>query len=517
MTRRGAGICLPLTALPGPNGVGELGIHARRFVDSLAAMGVNTWQILPLGPTAYGNSPYQPLSAFAGNPLLIDLDLLTQAGWVSANELKPFSRLPSAHVDYGSLIPLKLATLRKAADRFLTSPTSTQDSSISTFLARHDEAWLDEYALYQVLKDLHGQLPWHQWDLAYRTRDRKALAALGVSHRSELAVVKVLQYWFFTQWHDLQRHAASRGVALFGDVPIYIALDSAEAWSRPDLLQLDENRNPTHVAGVPPDYFSADGQRWGNPLYNWDAHAAEGYAWWHARLRHAIELHDLVRLDHFRAFESYWAVPASSETARNGRWRLGPGESLFTDLESSYGELPIIAEDLGMITEKVDELRQRCGFPGMKVLQFMVEDESFDPGAIAPDTVCYTGTHDNDTIMGWYHGSGTQPLTQEQLDYRQHRARVASGSPAERVAEGMIKLALSTQAELAVIPLQDLLGLDATARINTPGTTEGNWQWRLRDGQLGESAKEAMAAWVRDADRHPDPGSHLISENTEPA
>lgn len=501
MTRRGAGICLPLTALPGPNGIGELGVHARQFVDSLAAMSVHTWQILPLGPTAYGNSPYQPLSAFAGNPLLIDLDQLVQSGWVEVDELEPFSRLPTGHVDYGSLIPLKMAVLRRAAHRFRSSRSQAQARDFDSFVARHDPLWLNEYARYQVLKDQHDQLAWHEWDPAYRAREKPALAALDNSHHHELQVVRILQYWFFSQWQDLRRHASSRGVALFGDVPIYIALDSAEAWSRPDLLQLDEDRNPTHVAGVPPDYFSADGQRWGNPLYNWEVHAAEDYQWWHARLRHAVELHDLVRLDHFRAFESYWAVPASSETARDGRWRRGPGYQLFSSLEATWGKLPIIAEDLGMITEKVDQLRQQCGFPGMKVLQFMIEDETFDPDAISPDTVCYTGTHDNDTIMGWYHGSSTQPLTPAQLDFRQHRARVASRSPAERVAEGLIRLALSTRSELAIIPLQDLLGLGSPARMNTPGTTDGNWEWRLREGELGESARAAMAAWVHEADR----------------
>lgn len=502
MTRRGAGICLPLTSLPGPHGIGELGRHARQFVDSLAAMGMHTWQILPLGPTAYGNSPYQPLSAFAGNPLLIDLEKLAQDGWLQLDELQPFTALPGAEVDYGSLIPLKFSALHKAVERFCHGGERGTGDDFDAFLQQHESQWLEDFALYQVLKDKHNQLPWLAWEPAYRLRDPQALAALRNRYRDQLHAVKIIQYWFFTQWQELKGYAASRGLALFGDVPIYIAPDSAEAWSRPDLLLLDENRHPTHVAGVPPDYFSADGQRWGNPLYDWDAHAREDYRWWHARLRHAVALHDLVRLDHFRAFESYWSIPASSRTARNGRWHAGPGDKLFASLTAAEGKLPIIAEDLGIITEEVELLRQRCGFPGMKVLQFMVEDEAFDPDSIAEDTVCYTGTHDNDTIMGWYQGSGAEPLSGAQLEFRQHRARVTSRSPAERVADGMIRLALSTRSELAIIPLQDLLGLGSAARINTPGTTFGNWQWRLRDGQLSESRMSDMASWVDESARN---------------
>jgi 4-alpha-glucanotransferase len=496
---RQAGVCMHLTSLPGDFGIGEIGENALRFIDMLVTMGISVWQFLPTGPIAYADSPYQSASIYAGNPLLIDLAALRDAGLVTESELAVFAKLPQDTVDFGELIPRKTQLLARAGERFALSATPAQRLAREEFVAAHDHAWLHDYALYEVLKSMHQQRAWREWDRHYAARDPDALGTLEEAAGTQLDSIKSIQFIFFEQWRKLREYAASKGVRLMGDLPIYVALDSADAWSRPDLLCLRPDWTPTDFAGVPPDYFSADGQRWGNPLYRWDRHAADGYQWWISRVRHAVSMVDLIRLDHFRGFEAYWAVPAKADTARDGEWRPGPGADLFDALRAALGSLPIVAEDLGVITPEVNALRERFGFPGMKVLQFMVGTEPFDAECIPRDCVCYTGTHDNDTTVGWYH----QGLRKIHPAAKAQRVKAAvlrqTHGHAETIHEDLIRLAFSTKAALAIAPMQDYLGLGSTARMNTPGTTNHNWRWRLQNEQITPHFCE----WVR----------HMVTES----
>jgi 4-alpha-glucanotransferase len=452
----------------------------------MAANGLSVWQFLPTGPTGYGNSPYQPLSVFAGNPLLIDLDGLAELGLLCAHELQEYPELPDDQVDFARVILAKLDYLDRAAERFPDLADTTLADEYAAFLDSHDAVWLHDYALYQALKRGHGQSMWADWVDEYRARDARALEDLAESARPEIDRIKLGQFFFFRQWQGLRAYAADKGVLLFGDLPIYMAFDCAEAWSRPELLHLDAEGRPTAVAGVPPDYFSADGQRWGNPLYRWEAHEAEGFAWWIRRLRHSLELADLVRLDHFRGFEAYWSIPADAPTAREGQWLPGPGERFFAAIRAALGDLPIVAEDLGVITEAVTALRRRFGLPGMEVLQFLADQPGFEPGAIAEDCACYTGTHDNDTTLGWFGGSGGR-LAGDELARFQAAVLANTGGAPQNVHKDMIRMAFESRAILAIAPMQDFLGLGSEARLNTPGESVGNWRWRLTQAQLDES------------------------------
>lgn len=487
--KRRAGVCLHLSSLLGEYGIGELGENARRFVDALASMGLGTWQFLPVGPVGYADSPYQSPSTYAGNPLLIDLGVLRDQGLVEDDELSPFRDLPREQVDFPALIPLKLKLLARVGERFETAASPAQRQARDEFVAVHGPDWLHDYARFEVLKSRYRRRPWIEWDTPHALRDPDALQKIETEARTELQGIRSVQFLFFQQWQKLREYANEQGVRLMGDLPIYVALDSADVWANPDLFQLDENRHPTGIAGVPPDYFSEDGQRWDNPLYRWERHAADGYRWWIARVRHAVALADLVRLDHFRGLESYWAIPADAQTARDGEWRPGPAGDLLDALCDALGELPIIAEDLGIITPEVGALRDRYGLAGMKVLQFMVTEEEFDPARIPENSVCYTGTHDNDTTAGWFrNGLGEAPHLQSNV------LRNVQGRP-EAIHRDLVRFAFSTRARLAMIPMQDLLGLGSQARMNTPGTVEGNWRWRLESGQLTPE----LCAWVRQA------------------
>jgi len=490
-----------VTSLPGDYGIGELGGSARGFIDTLASMGLSVWQFLPTGPVIYADSPYQCASAYAGNPLLIDLVALRDQGLVAESELAVFAGLSRDAVRFSELIPLKTQLLARVAERFEASAAASQRSARDEFLATHDRSWLHNYALFQVLRTMHQQRAWTEWDPAYALRDAKALRTIEEAARVQLDVVKTIQFLFFEQWSGLRAYAADKGVSLMGDLPIYIALDSADAWERPELLCLDENGAPTEVAGVPPDYFSAEGQRWGNPLYRWDVHAADGYAWWISRVRYAMTMVDLIRLDHFRGFEGYWAVPAEAETAQAGEWRPGPGKDLFDALQEALGSLPIIAEDLGVITPEVEMLRERYGFPGMKVLQFMVGEEGFDADLIPENCVCYTGTHDNDTTVGWFHGGPGDVRTAEEVRSMQAVVLRHAHGAAETIHEDLIRLAFSTRAALAIAPMQDYLGLGSAARMNTPGTTEDNWRWRLRAETMTPELCDRMHHMVTESGR----------------
>ena len=498
-----AGIGAHFVSLPGPFGIGDIGDAAHAFVDTLAEMQVGVWQFLPTGPTAYGDSPYQPLSAFAGNEMLIGIEPLQRMGLVDAPGVEALTDLPVDTVDYGRLIPLKHALLAKVAGRFADRADAGLRIAYEEFLHQHGAAWLDDYAAYRILKTMHGEKPWPEWEPSFVHREPAAMGGVLGQRREAVENIKVVQFLFDQQWRALKDYAGKRGVKLFGDMPIYIALDSADAWAHPEILLIDDAGRPSHVAGVPPDYFSADGQLWGNPLYDWPFHARHGYAWWIERVRHAAERMDLVRIDHFRGFEAYWSVPFGAKTAREGEWLTGPGDDLFKALGKALGHLPIVAEDLGVITPEVDALRHRHGIPGMYVLQFDVADDDFSLSDIGENSVCYTGTHDNDTTVGWFHGGNGDTRTAEEIQKTRQNALALTGGSPDTIHLDMIRLALGTNAKLAIVPLQDLLGLGSSARLNTPGTTSDNWRWRVQEDQLSEGAIATMAGLVNDTGRRP--------------
>ncbi len=469
---RRSGILLHPTSLPGPYGVGELGPEAFTWLDFLASAGQRLWQVMPLGPTGYGDSPYQSFSTFAGNHFLISLDAMVAEGWLEAAELAPVAELPDGRVEYGALIPRKLALLERAAERFSHAAGADERAALEAFRAEQ-AGWLEDYALFMALKEAHGGAAWSDWVPGLRDRQAGPLERA----RSEVADAAtkhaLWQFWFFRQWGAVRRRASELGIQVVGDLPIFVSMDSADAWANPELFHFGDDGRPTVVAGVPPDYFSATGQRWGNPLYRWDVLAETGYAWWVERVRAALGMVDIVRIDHFRGFAAYWEIPASEETAVNGRWVEGPGHALFGVLRAELGELPVIAEDLGVITPDVDELRLRHGLPGMKVLQFAFASDADDPYLphnYERECVVYTGTHDNDTTAGWY---ASAPEVERDLV----RRYLATGGG--EIAWEMIRLAQASVADTAIVPLQDVLGLGSEARMNTPGTAGGNWAWRF--------------------------------------
>jgi 4-alpha-glucanotransferase len=501
LTERRAGACLHLTSLPGDHGIGGLGASAYRFIDQLAAMGLSVWQFLPIGPTAYADSPYQPLSVFAHNTLLIDVEFLRRDGLLDPNHLEALRELPTDEVDYGRLIPLKRRLLARAVDRFTTGASVSMRADYAAFVDQHNAIWLHDYALFQILKTGHSEKPWPEWDLAFRHRESAALRALERRARAQIDGVKIAQFLFFKQWNDMRNYANERGIKLFGDVPIYISLDSADAWCCPELVMINRDGNPAEVAGVPPDYFSADGQLWGNPIYDWNYHRDTGYQWWIDRLRHATTLVDMLRLDHFRGFDSYWSIPSTAETAREGCWLPGPADELFEALDAALGSFPIIAEDLGMITPEVNALRERWGFPGMKVLQFLIGVPGFHASQIPEDCVCYTGTHDNDTTIGWFRGGTDNIRTPEEFDAWQRSVLAATGGSAESVHIDMMRFALESPARISMLPVQDMLGLGSEARLNKPGTTAANWRWRLGRDALDEAVIERIHQAVQQSAR----------------
>ena len=500
-TERQAGVCLHIASLPGPYGIGEIGAPARAFVDTMYDMHLSVWQFLPTGPTAYGDSPYQPLSTFAGNEMLIGIGELVEMGLLVENEVEELSTLPDRYVDYGALIPIKSRLLDIAAQRFPYQASDVLKAQFADFLEANDATWLHDYAVFRILKTRHGERPWPEWKPKYVHRDADALAELESSASAQIKAIKFIQFLFHYQWQQLRDHAHEKGVTLFGDMPIYIALDSADAWANRDILCVDEDGNPDDVAGVPPDYFSTDGQLWGNPLYDWDKHAANGYQWWVQRLRAATELVDMVRIDHFRGFESYWSIPADAVTARVGAWEPGPGDAIFDAMSNALGDLPIVAEDLGVITHEVEALRDRHHIPGMRVLQFDVCDAGFQLSDVGKNSVCYTGTHDNDTTIGWFHGSPGDIRSREEIELAQKAVLDITGGNAETVHTDLINAAFSTKAQLAIAPMQDYLGLGSEARLNIPGTPGGNWRWRVLDSQLTAEVCDNVAELVRASGR----------------
>lgn len=489
------------TSLAGPYGTGDIGDSAWRFVDTLSRMNFRCWQFLPTGPTAYGDSPYQPLSAFAGNEMLIGIDPLVKLGLLDVADAEVLCDLSRESVDYGKLIPRKHALLERAAKRFQSAAGSGLKTGYEEFLHQHSDQWLDDYAIYRVLKTAHAERPWTEWDSSFVHREPAAIQKARDSHRGAIERSKIIQFLFDQQWQALKRYASERNVRLFGDMPIYIALDSSDAWAHPEILLINEDGRPSHVAGVPPDYFSEDGQLWGNPLYDWSYHKSTGFQWWIERMRHALDQLDLVRIDHFRGFEAYWSVAFESSTARGGEWMPGPGSALFESMESALGEVPIVAEDLGIITPEVDDLRCRHQIPGMKVLQFEVADTEFDPEDMPAQCVCYTGTHDNDTTAGWFNGGDQDTRSDEETIETQRNVLRLTGGTAETIHMDMVRLALNSPARLVIAPLQDFLGLGSEARMNVPGTTLDNWRWRVVEEQLAGGFCESVADIIRETRR----------------
>ncbi len=486
---RASGVLLHPTSLPGPHGSGDLGPCAFHFVDWLATARQTLWQILPLGGIGPGNSPYMSSSAFAGNLLLIDLAELQAHGWLDEADLLPDARFSDARIDFGAVVPWRMARLQQAAARFAQRASTADQVDFAGFCLHH-AVWLEDYALFMTLTELHNGCDWCDWPAALAQRDAQALQQASAAQADSIAFWKFGQWCFFRQWQRLRAYANARGVKIVGDAPIFIAYQSAEVWARPELFELDAGGRATVIAGVPPDFFSATGQRWGNPLYRWSAHAAEGYAWWIERVRRIFELVDIVRIDHFRGFAGYWEIPASEPTAIRGRWLPGPGPALFHAIEAALGELPIIAEDLGVITPDVDALRHEFRLPGMRILQFAFDEAGDNTNAYLPhnydrNTVVYTGTHDNNTTQGWW-AEASPALRRQVLDY------LGTGDGHD-IHWQLIRAACASVADTAIHPLQDVLGLGTEHRMNLPGQGEGHWEWRFTWGQVQPFHAERLA------------------------
>ena len=493
---RYAGVLAHPTSFPSPYGIGDLGPGARAFIDFLSASGQSLWQCLPLGPTGFGDSPYQAFSSFAGQPLIISPDLLLEDGLLLEEDLSDMPSFNEHVCEYGLVIPWKMALLKKAYGHFCERGHADLRRQYRDFCAAEKD-WLDDYTLFMALKDDAGGKPWSDWEPAYKFPDAKAKRGASRRLKDEIGFYAFLQFIFFRQWTALKSYANDKGIAIVGDIPIFVSPDSADVWANKELFQLDDEGYPVVVAGVPPDYFSATGQLWGNPLYDWKAMAGTGYEWWIRRIKGQLRLVDYLRIDHFRGFEAYWAVPYGEKTAIGGKWVKGPGAAFFKAVKETLGgDLPIFAEDLGIITPQVEKLRDRFGFPGMKVLQFAFEgsDESdYLPYLYGENCICYTGTHDNNTTVGWFFD--VPEATRE-------RVRRYCNSACHEVHWDMIRLALSSTARYAIYPLQDLLGFGGDCRMNTPGVAAGNWAWRFRsdylNSALAERLKELCITYGRD-------------------
>ena len=495
LQQRSSGILLPVFSLPGSWGIGDLGDAARAFIDFLGRAGQSAWQILPLGPTSpvFGDSPYMSFSTFAGNPLFISPEMLIRQGLLQDGDLEAEAFSEYA-VDYPRVTAAKTRLLRAAWAVFRVRLDAA--ATLAVFCADHP--WAAVHGLFLALKDRFNGAPWYQWPEPLRHRQETALAEARTQLADEIDYFVFEQYLFFDQWHRLRAYARDSGIALIGDLPIYVALDSVDVWNNQEIFQLDPaSGEPTRVAGVPPDYFSANGQRWGNPLYRWNTRSARIrdrlWDWWAERLRLNFELVDVLRIDHFRGFEAYWAVPAAEETAINGTWQPGPGQPFFAEMERRLGGMAIIAEDLGVITPEVERLRLNLGYPGMKILLFAFDgspDNSYLPFNCEPDSVVYTGTHDNDTAVGWY----LSPQVDPAFKRRAKRFANRDDDDPSTFHRDLVHLALGSPANLAVLPLQDVLGFGNDCRLNTPGTPTGNWQWRCAARFLTDET----AAWLRD-------------------
>jgi 4-alpha-glucanotransferase len=502
---RSSGILLHPTSLPGRFGIGDLGAEAYGFVDFLAAAGQRIWQVLPLGPTGYGDSPYQLFSAFAGNPLLISLDRLAEEELLSRAELARAPEFPADEVDYGRVIRFKLPLLRAAYERF---KTSWKDRDEFGEFHRLCDAWLGDYALFMAVKAAHGgEAVWSRWEPDIAARKPAALQEWRARLAEEIEALEFAQYMFFRQWRSLHSYAGERGIRIMGDLPIYVAHDSADVWANPDLFQLDAAGDPAVMSAVPPDYFSATGQLWGNPIYRWDRMKQAGFRWWIDRVSAALKQVDVVRLDHFRGLEAYWEVPAGETTARNGRWVKGPGAALLGALEDALGELPIVAENLGVITPEVEAIRTEFGFPGMAILQFAFGKDpqapDFKPHNYPRNRVAYSGTHDNDTTVGWWSSAGAGDSTRTVEDIREERefTRTYLATDGREIHWVFMRTLMASVAHTVLFPLQDVLGLGSEARMNTPAVPSGNWRWRYRAEMLTPAIAHRLKEMVSTYDR----------------
>ena len=489
---RCSGVLMPISSLSSPYGIGTLGAAARQFADFLAAGGQTYWQILPICPTSYGDSPYQSFSSYAGNPYFIDLDDLAAGGLLEPEEYQDLDwGADPQNVDYGLMYERRYPVLRKAAERLLAAPPA----GFGAFCQKSD--WLEDYALFMALKDEQGGVPWSAWPEDIRLRRPQALCAAKKRLAGQIDFWKAVQFLFFRQWDALKAYANGKGVYIIGDLPIYVSGDSADVWASPDQFQLDENGLPTEVAGCPPDGFSEDGQLWGNPLFDWERMKEDGYRWWLRRIAFQFTICDILRIDHFRGFDEYYAIPAGDDTARNGRWRPGPGLDFFQTVERELGPREIIAEDLGFLTDTVRQLLRDTGYPGMKVLEFAFGDREhgsdYLPHCCGEHSVIYTGTHDNDTIQGW-----VASASEDEVAYAKEYLRL---SEAEGWHWGMLRSAWAAASELAVVQFQDLLGLGSEARMNTPSTLGGNWSWRTLPGTftptLAQRLRREMQVYQR--------------------
>jgi 4-alpha-glucanotransferase len=482
---RASGILLHPTSLPGQFGIGDLGPQAHRWIDFLSESGCGLWQVLPLGPTGYGDSPYQSFSSFAGNPYLISPEVLLEEGLLHSNDLVAAPKFPADHVDFGNLIPWKIGVLDRAFIQFQQSGSKSLQSDLEDF-RNTNSFWLDDFCLFMAIKEAHGGGSWVNWPKPLLKRDAAAIEIAQEEYKTAILRQEFRQFIFHRQWESLREHANKEKILIIGDIPIFVAHDSAEVWAKPELFTLDEDGNPTFVAGVPPDYFSKTGQLWGNPLYRWEVHQADDYRWWLKRLSAVLKMVDIVRLDHFRGFAAYWEVPFGEETAVNGRWVSGPGEDFFVSIKKSLRDLPIIAEDLGVITPDVVAMRQRFNLPGMRITQFAFTgdpEELFLPHNHEKNTVVYTGTHDNDTSKGWY-----ERISEEEKSfYRRYLNRDGTN-----VAWDFIRATWGSVAVFALAPMQDFLNLGNKARMNYPGNPSGNWTWRMSAVDMSSDLQEKI-------------------------
>jgi len=482
---RGSGIILHPTSLPSPDGIGDLGPEAYRWIDFLHRSGCQLWQVLPLGPTGYGDSPYQCFSAFAGNPYLVSATTLLDQGLLTKADLEDRPNFPLEKVDFGPVIEWKITLLRRCFENFTSRGNPDLQAEFDIFRDAHKD-WLAPYATFMAIKEKQGGVAWNEWPQALRKRETKALTQFIKDSTQAIEFQSFQQFLFHRQWDALRGYAHENGIRIIGDIPIFVAYDSADVWMNKDLFYLDEEGLPKVVAGVPPDYFAETGQLWGNPLYNWEFHQAHGFQWWLARMQAVLNQVDIVRLDHFRGFEAYWEVPFGNDTAVEGRWVKGPGEDFLRVIKEKLGELPIIAEDLGLITEPVKQMRDRFNLPGMKILQFAFAsdpDDDFLPHNYPVNCVAYTGTHDNNTTRGWYESAPAR----EQDFCRRYLAR--SGSD---IAWSMIRILWRSVAAWVLSPMQDLLSLGYWARMNYPGTASGNWTWRMHPDAINEGLTDRL-------------------------
>lgn len=485
---RTSGVLMPISSIPSPYGIGTMGKQARKFVDFLVKGGQKYWQILPICPTSYGDSPYQSFSSFAGNPYFIDLEYLCKDKLLTKKECESFQWGSNPkYVDYGIMYESRYALLRKVYARF----TKKEPQDFEKF-CENEKQWLDDYALFMALKDANGGQAWSNWDKSLRLREKKAMEEATEKYSEEIRFYKMLQYLFYQQWNALKTYANEAGIEIIGDVPIYVAGDSADVWANPDQFYLDENLEPIEVAGCPPDAFSDDGQLWGNPLFRWDVMKKDGYTWWTRRIKAMSELYDIIRIDHFRGFDSFYAIPAKDDTAKNGQWKQGPGMDLFCELEKKLGKLPIIVEDLGFLTPSVHNLLKDSGFPGMKVIQFAFdsrEESDYLPHTYTNHCVVYTGTHDNDTVMGWM-----KTAPKASVKYAKEYLNLTKE---EGYNWGMMRAAWSSVADMAIVPMQDILGLGSEARINTPSTLGNNWKWRATPEQIDAKVAKKLYHYMQ--------------------